>query len=269
VAPGGKVAPVASVAVVFLTPACGMACPYCGADDHFGVLGRAQARALMASLSRDGFSSVVLGGGEPLLWPHGLRELCTAARSRGLLVQVGSSAADLPADAAQWREVDRWVLPLESADPPAHDALRPLAGRSHHALVLKALHAFALAGVSVTVSSVARRGGEADLRSVGALLMRLRGQGLRLHAWHLYRFQAMGRHGADNGPRFALDDGDWAALGPGLKAQFPALPLLLRPDMMHSKAVAFFWATPAGIWRQGPLGFSGLVAGDAPGLALR
>ena len=268
-APRGRSAPAASVAVVLLTPACGMECPYCGADDRFNVLGRAEARALMDTLSRDGFQSVVLGGGEPLLWPHGLRELCTAARSRGLLVQVGTSAAALPADAAEWREVDRWVLPLESAEAAAHDALRPLRGGSHHAQVLKALHGFAGAGASVTVSSVARRGGEADLRSVGALLQRLRGQGLRLHAWHVYRFQAMGRHGAENGPRFALEDAEWAALGRGLRADLPTLPVLLRPDMMHSKSVAFFWVTPAGLWRQGPRGFSGLVELDATGAALR
>jgi len=256
------------VAVVFLTPACALDCPYCGADDRYGVLNRPQAWALMESLAQQGFQSVVLGGGEPLLWPHGLRELCAAARSRGLLVQVGTSAAQLPDDAAEWRQVDRWVLPLESADAAAHDALRPMPdGSSHHARVLAALGNFACGGGEVTVSSVARLGGEADLRGVGGLLERLRADGLRLHAWHLYRFQAMGRHGAANAPRFALQDTEWAAVSRSLRRDFPRIPVLLRPDMMHSKSVAFFWVTPQGLWRQGPLDFKGLVELDSPGLA--
>lgn len=267
--PRRQAVPEASVAVVFLTPACAMDCPYCGADDRYGVFSRAQAWGLVEALSRQGFQSVVLGGGEPLLWPHGLRELCAAARSRGLLVQVGTSAAGLPVDALEWRQVDRWVLPLESADAAAHNALRPLAGASHHARVLRALDECARTGVSVTLSSVARRGGEDDLRSVGRLLESLRAQGLKLHAWHLYRFQGMGRRGSTNALRFALEDAQWEELSQGLRAAFPRLPVLLRPDMMHSKSVAFFWSTPAGLWRQGPLGFSGLVEFDAPGLALR
>jgi MoaA/NifB/PqqE/SkfB family radical SAM enzyme len=257
----------ATVAVVQLTPACELDCPYCGADQHFGVLTRAQAWGLLESLALNGFESVVLGGGEPLLWPHGLRELCAAARSRGLVVQVGTSAAQLPQDAPEWRQVDRWVLPLESASAAAHDALRPMRAGSHHARVMAALEAFGAAGVPVTVSSVARRGGEADLISVAGALERLQARGLKLHAWHLYRFQPMGRHGAENAPRFALEDAEWVTLSRSLKAAFPRIPILLRPDMMHSRSVAFFWSTPQGLWRQGPLGFRGLVELESPGLS--
>lgn len=260
-------APAAQVAVVFLTSACDLDCPYCGSDGTIGVFSRREARSLVERLASDGFESVVFGGGEPLRWPHGLRELCAAARSRGLLTQVGTSAAALPPDAAEWREVDRWVLPLESAQAAAHDALRPMAG-SHHAKVLAALHAFALGGRSVTVSSVARLGGDEDLAGVGQLLERLRGAGLRLHAWHLYRFQAMGRHGADNAERFRLTDEAWSAAAQGLKRRFPGLPLLLRPDMLHSKQVAFFWNTPQGAWRRGPLDWEGPVGLEASGPAL-
>jgi len=254
----------AAIAVVMLTPACELRCSFCGAEEGFGVLGRLQARAMVEGLSMQGFESVVFGGGEPTLWPHGLRELCAAARARGLLTQIGTSAAKLPVDAAEWREVDRWVLPLESGKAEVHDALRSCEG-GHHAKVLRALHGFALQGASVTVSTVARRGAEEDLQSVGSLLEGLKRSGLRLHAWHVYRFQAMGRLGRLNGDRFALSDEEWAQSTGRLKQRFGKLPLLLRPDMMHSHDVAFFWNTPQGLWRQGPGGWQGLVETETLG----
>ena len=254
----------AAIAVLMLTPACELRCSFCGAEEGFGVLGRLQARAMVEGLSMQGFESVVFGGGEPTLWPHGLRELCAAARARGLLTQIGTSAAKLPVDAAEWREVDRWVLPLESGKAEVHDALRSCEG-GHHAKVLRALHGFALQGASVTVSTVARRGAEEDLQSVGSLLEGLKRSGLRLHAWHVYRFQAMGRLGRLNGDRFALSDEEWAQSTGRLKQRFGKLPLLLRPDMMHSHDVAFFWNTPQGLWRQGPGGWQGLVETETLG----
>jgi MoaA/NifB/PqqE/SkfB family radical SAM enzyme len=252
----------AKVAVLFLTPACDLACPYCGAPDDFGVLSQPQAVGLLDHLVSQGFESVVLGGGEPLRWPHGLRQLCASARARGLLTQVGTNAANLPADAADWREVDRWVLPLESADHVAHDALRPMNG-SHHERILQALDGFVRSGAEVTISSVARYGGEADLESVAGLLKWYVSKGLRLHAWHLYRFQAMGRGGKANADRFAISDAQWQAVSKSLRTKHKRLPLLLRPDMMHSKNVAFFWGTPSGVWRQGPLGWMGPVDLDS------
>ncbi|HTB34021.1 MAG TPA: radical SAM protein [bacterium] len=254
----------AGIAVVMLTPACELHCSFCGAEESFGVLSRLQARALVEGLSTQGFESVVFGGGEPTLWPHGLREICAAARARGLLTQIGTSAYRLPGDVSEWREVDRWVLPLESGRAEAHDALRTCEG-GHHAKVLRALHGFAMQGASVTVSTVARRGAEDDLLSAGALLESLRAAGLRLHAWHVYRFQAMGRLGRLNGGRFALSDEEWAQTSQRLKQRFEKLPLLLRPDMMHSHEVAFFWATPKGLWRQGPGQWHGLVETETLG----
>ena len=257
-------APAAKVAVLMLTPACELHCEFCGADENFSVISRMQARAVVEALSNQGFESVVFGGGEPTLWPHGLRELCTAARARGLVTQVGTSAARLPMDVAEWREVDRWVLPLESGSAAVHDALRPTEG-GHHAKVLKALHGFAMQGASVTVSTVARRGAEEDLVSVGKQLEGLRRAGLRLHAWHIYRFQPMGRLGRLNSDRFQMDDEEWEGQGLRLKQRFGRLPVLLRPDMMHSHDVAFFWSTAQGLWRQGPGDWQGLVETETLG----
>lgn len=252
-------APDASVAVVMLTPACDMACAYCGAEASFRALGEGEAAELMRSLAGAGFRSVVLGGGEPFCWQGDLRRLAGSAKAEGLEVQVGSNLRRLPADAPSWDEVDRWVLPLESADAAAHDALRP-GSPSHHGVVLSALEAFRRAGREVTVSSVARPGAASDLIGLGRLLLAWRARGLRLHAWHLYRFQAMGRAGARNAARFAQDDAQWRALAGALRAAFPDLPLLLRPDLLHSKQVAFFWGLAGGLWRQGPGLWSGLQA---------
>lgn len=253
--------PGAQVAVVMLTPACDMACPYCGAEDGFRPLDEAEAQALMPRLAAQGFNSVVLGGGEPLCWKGGLRALAAKAQASGLLVQVGSNLRRLPADAPGWKEVDRWVLPLESDLAAEHDALRPGAP-SHHGVVLAALDAFQAAGRSVTVSSVARFGGEAELSRLGRWLRGRKAQGLKLHAWHLYRFQAMGRGGLQHQDRFALSDAQWSALSQGLKAANPGLPLLLRPDLLHSKQVAFFWGEQGGLQRQGPGAWNEHIRGE-------
>lgn len=250
--------PTATVAVLMLTPACDMACPYCASESGLRALGEAEARACMPALRAEGFDSVVLGGGEPLCWRGDLRALAACAKAAGLLVQVGSNLRQLPADAAQWAEVDRWVLPLEAGEAAAHDALRPGAP-SHHGVVLAALDAFQAAEREVTVSSVARLHGGADLDGAAALLRARVSQGLRLHAWHLYRFQAMGRGGSAHADRFALSQEGWEAWSRAFKARHADLPIVLRPDMLHSKQVAFFWGAPEGLWRQGP----GLLSGPA------
>lgn len=256
----GQAMPKASVAVVMLTPDCDMACPYCGAESSFRALTEEQAWELMPALAAQGFESVVLGGGEPFCWKGDLRGLAGEAKRVGLLTQVGTNLQRLPVDAPGWKEVDRWVLPLESADAAVHDALRPAQG-SHHALVLRSLDAFQAARAKVTVSSVAHDGSAASLDGVARLLEQRRRSGLDLHAWHLYRFQAMGRGGRRNAGRFYLDDAQWRSISQGLKSKYPELPILLRPDLFHSKQVAFFWGTLQGLWRQGPLQWSGSALG--------
>lgn len=243
--------PPADIAVVMLTPACDMACPYCGAEAEFRPLGVAEAAAFLPLLRAQGFRSVVLGGGEPFCWSGDLRALAAQAQACGLGVQVGSNLRRLPAAAPQWPEVDRWVLPLESCEAAVHDALRP-GVPSHHGVVMAALDAFQAASAAVTVSSVARLGAEAELHALAAWLERRAAGGLKLHAWHLYRFQAMGRGGSRTAARFAQNDAQWASLSQGLKSAYPGLPILLRPDVLHSKQVAFFWGYAEGIWRQGP-----------------
>jgi MoaA/NifB/PqqE/SkfB family radical SAM enzyme len=255
--------PPVSVAVLMLTAACDMDCPYCGAEDAFRAMEQAEAEGLCASLASAGVRSVVLGGGEPFCWRGDLRRLAGAAKAAGLEVQVGSNLRRLPTDAPRWPEVDRWVLPLESADPERHDALRPGAP-SHYGVVRAGLESFLRAGREVTVSSVARPGAEADLRGVGALLEAQRLLGLRLHAWHLYRFQPMGRHGREHAARFSQDEAQWRDLALGLRARYPGLPLLLRPELLRSRDVAFFWGVPGGIWRQGPRAWSGPAAAAVP-----
>ena len=257
-----KIRPAAAVAVVMLTPDCDMACPYCGAESNFQALSESQALSLMPALAAQGFTSVVLGGGEPFCWQGDLRALAAKAQSCGLLTQVGSNLQQMPADAPAWPQVDRWVVPFESASALAHNALRPTHG-SHHALVLQALDAFQAAGKAVTLSSVARRGSEQELHGVAQLLNHRRNSGLKLHAWHIYRFQAMGRSGRFNANRFSLDDSQWQSLAQALKTRHHQLPILLRPDLLHSRQVAFFWGSPAGLWRQGPLQWSG-PAQDPP-----
>lgn len=238
--------PAHSVAVLFLTPACNMHCPFCGAQAVFEPLGWEEALVLLRGLKEAGLKSVVLGGGEPFLWKAGPAALAQEVRRLGLTAQIGTNGVLAPDTEEGLRAFDRWILPLESARASIHDAMRPFE-RSHLDLVLGLLERLRQAGVEVTISSLVSAENLADLEEIGDYLRGYVKKGGRVHAWHLYNFIPLGRGGSAHAPRFSVPLDSFHQAGQSLKLKFPDLKMFLRPDMYHSKNVSFHWREAGGL----------------------
>lgn len=234
------------IASLFLLPDCAMACAFCGSATGFDTLTRPQAEGVLADLAAQGVRNVVLGGGEPLQWPHGAGDLARFAKGLGFTVQLCTNAVHLREDLAGLESVDRFILPLESADPAVHDRLRRHPG-GHHGLVWRRLEALRQAGREITLSTVVTR---ENLEGLGALADQLRGfqgRGAKLHAWHLYRFLPIGRAGARNAVRLATDAGTYRAAVEAVKQADLGFAVYRRSDMAHASSVAYVWGEGGGL----------------------
>jgi MoaA/NifB/PqqE/SkfB family radical SAM enzyme len=249
------------IASIFLLPHCDMSCTFCASEIDFSILGREDAVELLRVLRRMSFCSVVLGGGEPFLWPHGLRRLARRARDLGFVVQVCTNGASLPDGFERFESIDRYILPLESMDPVVHDRLRRHRG-GHHAQVLERIETLAGSRRELTVSTVVTRENLDALPEIGAYLADLGRGGVRVHAWHLYRFLPVGRGGARNTSALAITTAEYLRACSLVQQRPNGFPILRRNDMLRSSTVEYFWAE-AGRLRIGSRVF-GSAAGAAP-----
>lgn len=229
------------IASLFLLPDCNAACVFCAAERGFSTMSFAQAEGLLDQLARGPIRNVVLGGGEPFLWPHDVLRLAASAKARGFLVQVCTNGLVVPDDFAEAGAVDRYILPLEAVDAVTHDRLRG-SGPGHHARMLAHLERLTAARRSFTLSTVVTAINVERLaalaRSVDALAL----AGAPLHAWHLYRFLPVGRGGARSGDRLAITPERFLAAWSTARAAAPHARIYRRDDMLASSSVEFFWA---------------------------
>jgi MoaA/NifB/PqqE/SkfB family radical SAM enzyme len=243
--------PKKSIAAVFLLPQCDMGCTFCGSELGFDRLRFDEALELFDALERAGYANLVLGGGEPALWRDGNRHLgalAAAAKARGFLVQVNTNGIALPTDSGHgylnWAGVDRFILPLDGATAASHDALRIVLGRrstGHFELVERRVAECTERGRELTFGTVLTSGSAEEIEDlVGVLQARLTA-GARIHAWHLYRFQAVGRGGRDTASQFAIDPEPYREACRCAKAAGLPFPVYQRDDMLHSSSVEFFW----------------------------
>ncbi|HJV22700.1 MAG TPA: radical SAM protein [Holophagaceae bacterium] len=234
--PDGKV-----IASIYLLPDCNMSCRFCGSELDFSVISPARAVQLLGHLRTRGFTQVVLGGGEPFLWPHDLVELCRQAKALGYLVQVCTNGTLLPAGIERESAIDRFILPLEAATPALHDRLRRHA-KGHHAQVLAQVDRLAAAGRSLTLSTVVTRENLPELPVLADQLEALKASGANLHAWHLYRFLPTGRQGRDHGAELLTSTQAYRAAVAGVRTRDRGFTIYRRSDMLRSSTVAYFWA---------------------------
>lgn len=217
-----------------------MACAFCASEIGFDTMDLATAEGLLHPLRSAGLRSVVLGGGEPFRWPHDLERLGRRARALGFLVQVGSNGLAPPPDFAALPWVDRYLLPLEAADPFLHDSLRWAPG-GHHAVVLARLNALAATGKEVTIGTVVTRPNLERLDELAELLRARQATGLRLHAWHLYRFLPVGRGGALHHADLAVEIDHYRAAVERVRRRALGFPVYRRDDMLRASTVEFCW----------------------------
>jgi len=225
---------------VFPLPVNDMRCRFCASERGFDVMSFVQARDLLLALRDAGFRNVVLGGGEPSLWPHDLGALARFAQERGFLVQLNTNALRVRPGFPRVPGIDRTILALEAADAALHDSLR-MASTSHHHVTLQRLDALAAAKQEVTISTVVTA---RNVHAVGGLarwLRRRESRGARIHAWHLYNFLPVGRGGRPHAQRLAVPEDRFLAACEIAKASGLPFPVYRRSHMFRSSTVEFFW----------------------------
>lgn len=229
-----------SIAVLMLHPGCNMWCSYCVTENSMSSMHYEQALHVLEEAARRGIGNVVLGGGEPFTWGPGAMRLAREAKRRGFVVQIGTNGAAPPPGYECAEAVDRYVLPLDAATAPAHDALRHYPG-GHHRLIVERLARLREAGKSVTVSTVVTALNLGEMETLAHFLNAYVHEGGRLHAWHLYRFLPQGRGGARNAPHLRVGGATYDATCARAKAAARGYAVFKRKDMQHSRTVDFFW----------------------------
>jgi MoaA/NifB/PqqE/SkfB family radical SAM enzyme len=217
-----------------------MTCVFCASASDFSIMSFDQAVDLLGRLRRRSILNVVLGGGEPFLWPHGLERLVRVAQGLGFLVQVCTNGLSMPEGFESLAGIDRFILPLESMDPRVHDALR---GRSegHHALVLRRIGALAGSGRELSVSTVVTRANVDRLNEIADYLTEVQTSGVAVHAWHLYRFLPVGRGGAVNAERLEVVRADYVRACREVQRRASGFRIFRRSNMLRSSTVEFYW----------------------------
>ena len=251
------------IATVFLLPKCDLSCRFCGSDLGFNALNESEALRWVSFAASNGYSSVVLGGGEPLLWPGDLQRVGARAKELGMVVQLNTNGVAWRKELETTDAIDRIILPLDGATAESHDYLRKPRG-GHRAVVEDRLDRLSKSGKQATVGSVICRPNLAELPLLSAELQGRVDRGLNLHAWHLYRFIPIGRGGAVDGrnDEIGLEADEFRRHCEPIQAS-QAVPgeepgvdefssarswkIYRRPDMTQSRDVDFFWKDK-GVW---------------------
>ncbi|MFT7487556.1 MAG: MoaA/NifB/PqqE/SkfB family radical SAM enzyme [Candidatus Paceibacteria bacterium] len=248
------------VAAFFLLPACDIRCSFCISHNEFDVARPADAEGLMEALAQTSIDSVVLGGGEPTLWPHDLNALAASARRLGITTQLNTHGGGVLAKLDDYSEIDRFILPLESSDPAVHDNLRR-GFDGHHKMVLELIDALVSAGRELTFATVVTSENHADIPKLAAWIGALCARGARVHAWHLYNFLPEGRGGArEIAAHLATTREQYLAACAAAKGAGLDFAVYRRDNMLKSSSVEFFW------FEKGALHMGG---GDLTGRALQ
>ena len=249
------------IAVIMLHPGCNMTCMFCISENSMDCMSFNDAVRAIDTARSHGVRNVVFGGGEPFAWAHDLMALARYAKSLELIVQVGTNGVDLPRGYEHAEDIDRYVLPLDSADADLHNTLRQY-GDGHHELVMNRLEVLRASGRTVTVSTVVTSQNWAHLSDLGRFLNDYAADGGQLHAWHLYKFIPEGRGGRANADALYIRESVYKATTSHVRAQYPHLTIYKRKDMFHSSTVDFYWQEDGVLKTPGGQVFSFLRSDD-------
>ncbi len=181
------------------TRACLLACRHCRASatprSLPGELTKAEGYHLIDQIAGFGrpYPILVLTGGDCLLRPD-LFELASYASGRGLPVCLSPSVTPLLTPAAIEKIAVSGIravsISLDGARPQTHDAVRGVAG--HFDATIRAIRAFADAGVTVQVNTTAMAANAAELADIAQLTV---SSGARI--WEVFFLVHVGRGTAE------------------------------------------------------------------------
>jgi MoaA/NifB/PqqE/SkfB family radical SAM enzyme len=239
--------PSKTIAAVFLLPACDMGCTFCASDLGFDRMGFGQACELIQGLWDAGYRILVLGGGEPALWRDGVKRLSDLglfAQGLGFVVQVNTNGIRLGEGFESRSGIDRYIFPMDGASAARHDSLRVVLGPEpdgHFEVVQERVKACVRAGRSFSIGTVLTSKNLGELSDLIDWMRARVAEGAQIHAWHLYRFQAVGRGGKSAGAELAISSTNFRALCDRAKAAGLPFPVWRRDDMIRSTTVEYFW----------------------------
>lgn len=222
---------------------CDMFCSFCVTENSMECMTKDQYAETLDHLGERGFDNIVIGGGEPFCWPHGLYQAAKMAKDKGFLVQVGTNGIKIPVDNVLPDCIDRFVLPLDGVTAEEHNRVRlyPEASGGHFRIIMDRLNHLKKAEYSVTVSTVVTRHTLATLSGIGDFLKNYVHSGGILHAWHLYCFIPEGRGGRLSARELGISSHEFeSAVRDVRKRNYPFI-IFKRPNMRHSAHVDFFW----------------------------
>ncbi len=234
-----------SIAVIMLHGGCNMTCSFCITEDRMECMSRFNYVHVLDRLQEHGLQNIVLGGGEPFLWPDGLGVAAKMAKERGFFVQVGTNGVLMPDRDVHCDSVDRYVIPMDGADAEKHNTVRRLpkscGGDGHYGIIRKRLYQLKEWRRSVTLSTVVSRTNLDDIGAIGDFLADYVAGGGRLHAWHLYCFIPRGRGGSQSAAALGITLYEFNEAVSRAKSQNYPFVIYKRSDMRHSATVDFFW----------------------------
>ena len=192
-------------------------------------------------LQQENFKSVIIGGGEPLLWKYGVFNFINEISDRNYLIQIGTNGILLEDNFYQKSEVNRWVFPLESLNAEIHNKMRP-SKVNHHQIILKRIESLKSKSQALTLSTVLTHRNKNDIQDLANYFKGLQESGnCPIHAWHLYQFIPTGRGGEFHKDLLLLPNEDYEdILQNVLKLNLP-FKVYKRKNMQKSKTVTFFW----------------------------
>ena len=224
------------VAVIMPLPACNMFCNFCITEDNFDCMSFEQALFAIEHIGHLGIKNIVFGGGEPFSWPHNIIKLCENAKDMGFLVQIGTNATCLPDGYETLSCIDRFVIPLESADEEVHNSMR-FFPTGHFGVIMDCLKKLK-DKKSVTISTVLTNYNINGIVKLAEFLRKY--DSGHIHAWHLYQFIPEGRGGRANAMKLAPSPKDYYAACEAVRTMELPFHVFKRPDMYKSKTVGFF-----------------------------
>lgn len=187
-------------AVLFLLPHCNMKCDYCVVEENYSVMPYKVATDLISDLGERGYASVVLGGGEPTVWPHDVFKLAEFSKKHNLKTQIASNAIHLPEDFAKNPHIDRWNISLDSSLQDIHDSHRHARKGSHFEIIKDRLQKFSQEKKEIYVSTVVTQSNIHSLTQMAYFLNDYNQQSGNLKAWSIFKLLRLGR-----GPEVHLD----------------------------------------------------------------
>ena len=222
-------------------PTCNMVCEFCVTEDDMETMTLQRAVELLHQMKSAGVEIVVLGGGEPLLWKPGIFNLAIEAQKLGFFVQLGTNGILLPQGFEKIDVIDRWVIPLESVNPSAHNRMRRYKNQ-HHQIIIEVLGKLKVARKSVTISTVVTTWNQSEILELAEFLRNYQTDSNHVHAWHLYQFVPEGRGGgSEKAQELQLPFSEYQNIFTLVKEKKLPFRIFKRSSMYNSRDVQFYF----------------------------